>query len=105
MTDERVIESDNIFEGKALRRRRRRRCADPRHWRHLCNPFRPSWGEPYDDIVGRMLAAVHDARAAAAGHEAVIVSHQLPIWITRLSRRGARRSSTTRAGASARCAR
>jgi broad specificity phosphatase PhoE len=32
-----------------------------------------------------MLAAIHDARDAARGHEAVIVSHQLPIWITRLS--------------------
>ena len=31
-----------------------------------------------------MMPAVHDARDAARGHEAVIVSHQLPIWITRL---------------------
>ena len=31
-----------------------------------------------------MMAAVEDARHAAVGHEAVIVSHQLPIWITRL---------------------
>ena len=30
------------------------------------------------------MAAVEDARAAAVGHEAVIVSHQLPIWTTRL---------------------
>jgi hypothetical protein len=28
---------------------------------------------------------VHDARIAAAGHEAVVVSHQLPIWTTRLA--------------------
>lgn len=31
-----------------------------------------------------MMGAVHDARIAAAGHEAVVVSHQLPIWTTRL---------------------
>ena len=31
-----------------------------------------------------MMAAVDDARDAARGHEAVVVSHQLPIWITRL---------------------
>ena len=31
-----------------------------------------------------MMAAVYDARDAARGHEAVIVSHQLPIWTTRL---------------------
>ena len=83
VTDARVIESTNVFEGKrfaggenALR--------DPRTWRYLWNPLKPSWGEPYKDVVQRMMAAVHDAREAAAGHEAVIVSHQLPIWITRL---------------------
>ena len=81
--DDRVIESTNVFEGisfgggaKALR--------NPKLWRHLWNPWRPSWGEPYKDIVGRMMAAVHDAREVAAGHEAVVVSHQLPIWTTRL---------------------
>ena len=50
----------------------------------MYNPLKPSWGEPYDEIAGRMMAAVHDARDAARGHEAVIVSHQLPIWTTRL---------------------
>jgi broad specificity phosphatase PhoE len=28
---------------------------------------------------------VHDAREAAEGREALIVSHQLPIWVTRLA--------------------
>ena len=56
----------------------------PSTWRHLWNPFRPSWGEPYKAVVARMMAAVYDARDAARGHEAVVVSHQLPIWITRL---------------------
>ena len=81
--DERVIESENWFEGKrfapgdnALRH--------PSAWLRLWNPLRPSWGEPYKAIVARMMAAVHDARAAAEGHEALIVSHQLPIWTTRL---------------------
>lgn len=82
-TDPRVIESTNVFQGKtfgigdgALRR--------PKAWRHLYNPFKPSWGEPYKDIAARMMAAVYDARDAASGHEALVVSHQLPIWITRL---------------------
>ena len=30
-----------------------------------------------------MTAAIDDARAAARGHEAVVVSHQLPIWTAR----------------------
>lgn len=81
-TDERLIEAANLFEGQrvsvgdgALRR--------PEHWSKLRNPFLPSWGEPYVDIARRMLAAVYRARAAADGHEAVCVSHQLPIWTLR----------------------
>ena len=82
--DPRVIESGNVFEGKrfghgdnALRK--------PSTWIHLRNPFKPSWAEPYVEVAARMTATVHDARDAARGHEAVIVSHQLPIWITRLA--------------------
>ncbi|MBX6749474.1 MAG: histidine phosphatase family protein [Micromonosporaceae bacterium] len=80
--DERLIESDNFFEGKrvgvgdgALR--------DPRNWHHLRNPFRPSWGEPYVEVAARMHAALLDVRRRAEGHEAVCVSHQLPIWVLR----------------------
>jgi broad specificity phosphatase PhoE len=83
VTDARVIESTNVFEGQRFG------VGDgilkhPEGWRHLWNPFRPSWGEPYKAIVARMMAAVYDARDSARGHEAVVVSHQLPIWITRL---------------------
>lgn len=81
-TDDRLIEAANVFQGKtfgvgdgALRR--------PENWRHLVNPFRPSWGEPYVHQVVRMMGAVEAARDAARGHEAVCVSHQLPIWILR----------------------
>lgn len=82
--DPRLIEADNIFEGQRVS------VGDgvlkqPRVWRHLWNPFRPSWGEPYNEVAERMLAAAQDARDKALGHEAVLVSHQLPIWITRLS--------------------
>lgn len=83
VTDERVIESASKFEGEGFGRGART-LLNPRTWRYLWNPFTPSWGEPYAEIAARMMAAVHDARAAALGHEAVIVSHQLPIWTTRL---------------------
>ncbi|QJW37667.1 histidine phosphatase family protein [Cellulosimicrobium protaetiae] len=83
-TDDRLIEAANHFEGMtfgvgdgSLRH--------PQHWRFLWNPFRPSWGEPYTEQVARMRAAVADARDKAAGHEALLVSHQLPVWLTRLS--------------------
>jgi broad specificity phosphatase PhoE len=85
--DDRLIEPANHFEGQrfgigdgSLMR--------PNHWFYLRNPFRPSWGEPYRAILARMLAAVYDAAAQAAGHEAVCVGHQLPIWIMRRSAEG-----------------
>ena len=87
--DERLIEAGNAFEGLkvgvgdgALR--------EPKHWWKLRNPFRPSWGEPYVEIAARMLAAVEAARDTARGHEAVLVSHQLPIWTLRLLLEGRR---------------
>ncbi len=87
--DERLVEPWNHFEGLtfgvgdgSLRR--------PAHWRHMWNPFRPSWGEPYAEIAARMRAAVSDVAVAARGHEAVCVSHQLPIWVARRSVEGRR---------------
>ncbi len=87
--DERLIEADNCFQGERfgvgdgiLRH--------PGQWRHLVNPFKPSWGEPYVVVAARMQAAVEDARVAARGHEAVLVSHQLPIWVSRLAAEGRR---------------
>jgi broad specificity phosphatase PhoE len=81
-TDDNLIEAANSFEGLrfavgdgALRK--------PKHWLKLRDPFTPSWGEPYIQIAHRMLAAVNKARAEAAGHEAVCVSHQLPVWTLR----------------------
>jgi broad specificity phosphatase PhoE len=85
--DERVLESSNLFEGKRFSLEDSI-LKNPSMWPHLLNPFRPSWGEPYLDVAARMWSAVQDAQRAAAGHEAVIVSHQLPIWITRLYAEG-----------------
>ena len=88
-TDERLIEAANVFEGKpfgvgdgVLR--------NPSAWPKLWNPWRPSWGEPYVDQVNRMLAAVFAARDAANGKDAIVVSHQLPIWILRSAIEGRR---------------
>lgn len=84
VTDERVIESANKLEGLSFDQGLWSIVKRPRIWRHFYNPLQPSWGEPHDQIADRMMAAVSDARSAAEGHEAVIVSHQLPIWTTRL---------------------
>lgn len=84
VVDQRVIESANHFEGMRVGHGEGR-LTNPRHWPYFVNPLRPSWGEAYRSQEARMVAAILDARAAAEGHEAVIVSHQLPIWVARLS--------------------
>jgi broad specificity phosphatase PhoE len=92
-TDPNLIEAANIFEGKSfelgsgvLRH--------PKMWRHLTKPWEPSWGEPYDQQINRMLAALFSARDAAAlagaNKDAFMVSHQLPIWILRSAVEGRR---------------
>jgi broad specificity phosphatase PhoE len=88
-TDERLIEAANVFEGKPFG------IGDgvlkhPSAWRHLYNPFKPSWGEPYEEQIARMLAAIFDANKAAQGRDAIVVSHQLPIWILRSAVEGRR---------------
>jgi broad specificity phosphatase PhoE len=92
--DDRLIEPWNYFEGMrfavgdgALRQ--------PKHWLALRNPFRPSWGEPYEEVAVRVMAAATDAArdtvdSEGLGHEAVCVSHQMPIWIARRSVEGRR---------------
>ena len=80
--DERLMEADNHLEGKQVAGGQGL-FTDLSNWKYFRNPLRPSWGEPYLEIANRVLAATRDARDAAQGHEAVCVSHQLPIWVTR----------------------
>ncbi len=81
-TDTRLIESANFFEGKKVSPGDGS-FRNPRNWWVLRDPITPSWGEAYLAIAQRMFAAVQAARVAAEGHEAVCVSHQLPIWTLR----------------------
>ena len=81
-TDERLIEAANIFEGKSFELGSGV-LKHPSSWRHLYNPWKPSWGEPYVEQINRMFAAVFAAKNAANGKDAICVSHQLPIWILR----------------------
>lgn len=91
VTDARLVESKNQFEGTAfavgdgvLKR--------PANWSKVRDPFTPSWGEAYLAIAQRMLGACYGAVGAAGGtadpaetrtRHAVLVSHQLPIWTLR----------------------
>lgn len=84
-TDERVIEAGNKLEGLSKVAEHLRQ---PKYWPLLVNPLKPSWGEAYVEQVARMRQAMDEHRKAAVaehgeGSEVIIVSHQLPIWVTR----------------------
>ncbi len=81
LIDARVIEPTNVFEGRRMRHALR----NPLNWWHLRTPALPSWGEAYAEVVARMDAAMRDAWNRTTSGDAVIVSHQLPIWITHLA--------------------
>jgi broad specificity phosphatase PhoE len=84
--EERIIEPTNHFEGTVMKRALRK----PRNWPYIVNPVRPSWGEPYASIVQRMRAALDDAFLSVDSGDVVLVSHQLPIWVTHLALAGER---------------
>lgn len=79
--DERLIEPTNVFEGTRMKRA----LANPLNWRHLRRPSLPSWGEPYAQVIARMRAAMTDAWSRTESGDVVVVSHQLPIWVTHLA--------------------
>ncbi|MDO5701323.1 MAG: histidine phosphatase family protein [Bowdeniella nasicola] len=79
-----LIEAGNEFEGANVNENRTM-LAHPRFWWRYRNPFSPSWGESYREQVARMTGVVRSVlHSQARGHEALLVSHQLPIWVTRL---------------------
>lgn len=86
----RVLEAENQFEGLSDMRQQLR---NPKLWPLVVNPLRPSWGEPYKQQVARVASAIQDVRDElmtehGPGASAIIVSHQLPIWVTRRSAEG-----------------
>ena len=85
--DERLTEASNRFQGRAVAGGRHL-FRSPATWWLVRNPFRPSWGEPYSQIAARVLAAVRSAAQKAQDHEAVCVSHQLPIVAARRRAQG-----------------
>jgi broad specificity phosphatase PhoE len=83
-TDPRLTEASNVFEGAAgnllwyiLRH--------PKLWRALRSRREPSWGERHVDLAARVGEAITAARREFPGAAAVLVSHQAPIWVARLS--------------------
>lgn len=83
VTDDRLIESGNTFEG--VGRTVWHLFSNPAHWWRFRNPLKPSWGESFAEIRVRMVSAVTEAVAGADGREVVLVSHQTPVMVARLA--------------------
>ncbi|EPR77112.1 Broad specificity phosphatase-like protein [Leifsonia rubra CMS 76R] len=77
VTEERIVEPANWFEGSRFRFPQV--LGNPRAWPQLINPLKPSWGEAFLSVEARMLEAIDEAWATTDGGEIVMVSHQLPI--------------------------
>ncbi|PID97478.1 MAG: histidine phosphatase family protein [Actinobacteria bacterium] len=85
-SDVRLVEAASYFEGLPVNSDRVA-LAHPRYWKYYRAPLRPSWGEPYAEVASRMSAALSGALRIARGHEALLVSHQMPIvTLTRFAR-------------------
>lgn len=88
--DDRLIEAENHLAGQVFGKHNKA-IFDPRNWRYFVNPVKPSWGEAYEQIAARMLAVINEvADEIGPGAQAVLVSHQLPIWIARRAAEGRR---------------
>jgi broad specificity phosphatase PhoE len=89
--DPRLIEAENELQGRHVAGGRGL-FTDVANWRYFRNPVRPSWGEPYEQIAARVLAAARSAarKVAGTGAEAVCVTHQLPIVAARRRAQGKR---------------
>ncbi|HEX2296154.1 MAG TPA: histidine phosphatase family protein [Actinomycetota bacterium] len=83
VTDDRLIESGNTFEG--VGRTVWHLFSNPAHWWRFRNPLKPSWGESFAETRVRMMSAITDAAEGAAGREIAIVSHQTPVIVARLA--------------------
>ena len=88
ITDQRLIEPYNVFEGRKLSARHV--AVRPHLYLHLRNPNTPSWGESYESIVARMIEAMDDLAGEVESGDVVLVTHQLPIWMVHQKVSGAK---------------
>lgn len=83
VTDERLIESGTTLEG--VGRNAWAFLSSPRVMWRVLNPLRPSWGEKFSEIRGRVVEVVWEALERHPSGELVFVSHQTPVQAARLA--------------------
>ena len=81
VVDERLIEAASTMQGQ-VKGPGSLRLLKPANWRYFLQPN--GWGEGFKPMAERATAAIVDAGLAAGpGGQAVLVSHQAPIWAAR----------------------
>lgn len=79
--DWRLIEADSRMQGQ-VKGALSLHLVRPSNWRYFLRP--DGWGESFGPMAARVLAAVSDAGLTVGpGGQAVLVSHQAPIWVAR----------------------
>ncbi|MDR2748559.1 MAG: histidine phosphatase family protein [Bifidobacteriaceae bacterium] len=73
--DARIVEARSVIPGKPIPKNIFKKIHFAR------NPFRPSWGEKYTDILDRMLSFMDETSQKETGKQIVCISHQTPIWV------------------------
>jgi len=85
--DWRLIEADSRMQGQ-VKGPASLLLAKPANWRLF---IKQGWGEGYQQMAERTLAAIADAGVTVGpGGQAVLVSHQAPIWVARRLAEGKR---------------
>jgi len=86
VVDERLIEAASTMQGQ-VKGPGSLRLLKPANWRYFLTS--DGWGEGFKPMAERTTAAIVDAgRAAGPGGQAVLVSHQSPIWAARRQAEG-----------------
>ena len=79
--DWRLIEADSRMQGQA-KGPASLGLVRPANWRYFLQP--DGWGEGFQPMAARVLSAIADAAVLVGpGGQAVLVSHQAPIWAAR----------------------
>ena len=78
-TDSRIIEAGNEFRGRRIGHGEGALWKNG-NWRLVLNLWRPSWGESYKAIAGRVSDFVYEQVDRYPRSSVIAVTHESPIW-------------------------
>ncbi len=79
ITDDRIIEARNEFRGTRIGHGEGALWRNG-NWKLVTNLWKPSWGESYKEIAGRVARFAAEKVRQHRGEQIIVVSHESPIW-------------------------